>query len=197
MLAPDNARAHDADEPVLDESLRRFGQRKPIVAKREYRGLANVVLAGNGTLEAARRLGWSHVATAWFDGTDDEAREYAVADNASAERSRWDADALRALAAGGTDLATWWGEDGAADLAALLDAPVSESDWSAAFAGLPTEDREPLQQMTFTVSDRQAEVVRRALAAAKAAGPFEDADNANSNGCALHRIAVAFLEART
>src|SRR5688500_8549876 len=74
--APDNARRHaHADLWALADSLR-LGQRKPVVAKRTYRGLSSGVLAGNGTLTAARRLGWSHLAVTWFDGTDDEAREY-------------------------------------------------------------------------------------------------------------------------
>ena len=126
--APDNARWHgDRDIPVLMESLgARFGQRKPIVAKREYRGVVNAVIAGNGTLEAARRLGWSHLAVAWFDGTDDEAREFALIDNRSAELSRWHTGQLAALQAGGVDLLSLWHDD--ADLAELLgaDAPVPD-----------------------------------------------------------------------
>ena len=56
--APDNARKHaDADVDALAESLRTHAQQKSIVAKRQYRGLANVVIAGNGTLAAARCLG--------------------------------------------------------------------------------------------------------------------------------------------
>src|SRR5215204_421001 len=50
---PENARRHtERDIPVLMESLRRYGQRKPIVAKRTYRDLTNVVIAGNGTRTA-------------------------------------------------------------------------------------------------------------------------------------------------
>ena len=43
-LAPDNARAHaDADVEAIAESLRLHQQQKPVVAKRSYRGLPNVV----------------------------------------------------------------------------------------------------------------------------------------------------------
>jgi hypothetical protein len=195
-LAPDNARLHDAerDVPVLVESYGRFGQRKPLVGKRTYRGLENVVLCGNGGLLAARHLGWSLVAVAWFEGTDDEAREYAVADNASAERSRWDADALQALSADGVDLANWWGNDKPA-LDALLDLPVSEADWSHAFAALPT-DEPTFEQKTFTLTHVQAALVERALAVAKRLGAFADTGNENSNGNALARVAEAFLAAQ-
>lgn len=92
---PDNARRHsDRDIPVLMESLTRYGQRKPVVGKREYRGLSNVIIAGNGTLSATRRLERSHLAVAWFDGTDDEADEYALVDNRTAELSEWDLQTL-------------------------------------------------------------------------------------------------------
>jgi hypothetical protein len=91
-IHPDNARRHsERDIPVLAESLRRYGQRKPIVGKREYRGLSNVIVAGNGTLEAARdRLHWTHIAVTWFDGEDDVADEFALVDNRTAELSEWD-----------------------------------------------------------------------------------------------------------
>jgi hypothetical protein len=57
---------------------------------------------------------------------------------------------------------------------------------------LPSGDREPFQQMTFTVSDDQAETIKAALADAKAAGPFIDTGNENSNGNALARLAEAY-----
>lgn len=92
---PENARRHtERDIPVLMESLRRYGQRKPIVAKRTYRDLANVVIAGNGTRTAANRLDWTHIAVTWFEGTDDEADEYALVDNRTAELSTWDLETL-------------------------------------------------------------------------------------------------------
>lgn len=117
--APDNARAHaDTDLEAIAESLRAHGQQKPVVAKRSYRGTPNAVICGNGTLQAARRrLGWSHLAVTWFEGTDDEAREYAIRDNRTAELSGWDVDQLAALAADGVDLLALWHDDAAlADL---------------------------------------------------------------------------------
>jgi len=119
--SPDNARKHtDADLSALSESLRLHGQRKPVVVKRTYRGVTNAVIAGNGTLQAARRLDWSHVAVTWFDGTDDEARAFALRDNRTAELSAWDSGQLAALAADGVDLLSLWHDDAA--LADLLHA---------------------------------------------------------------------------
>jgi ParB-like chromosome segregation protein Spo0J len=116
--APDNARLHDdADLSALADGLRLDKQQKPVVAKQHYRGLSNVVIAGNGTLQAARRLGWSHLAVTWFHGTDDEAREYAIRDNRLAELSNWSVSQLAALQAEGVDLLALWHDDAAlADL---------------------------------------------------------------------------------
>ena len=58
---------------------------------------------------------------------------------------------------------------------------------------LPDGDKQPFQQMTFTLHDSQADIVRRALDAAKDAGDFDGSPNENSNGNALARIAEAFL----
>lgn len=100
---PENARLHDdADLLVISSSLRAYGQQKPVVARREHRGMSNVVLAGNGTLLAARAIGWDFLATSWFTGTDDEADEYQLVDNRAGEVSTWDyaklVPALRAVA---------------------------------------------------------------------------------------------------
>ena len=58
-LDPTNARKHsDKNLSAIAASLNKFGQRKPIVVHR------GVVLAGNGTLEAAKSLGWSEIEVA-------------------------------------------------------------------------------------------------------------------------------------
>lgn len=53
-------------------------------------------------------------------------------------------------------------------------------------------DREPFQQMTFTLHDSQAEAVKAAIDRAKAAGGFDGSLNENSNGNALARICEAY-----
>lgn len=70
----------------------------------------------------------------------------------------------------------------------------SGDDFAAAMGALPDGEKAPFQQMTFTVSDQQAELVKRTLAAAKAAGDFEGTGNENSNGNALARICEAYLD---
>ena len=61
------------------------------------------------------------------------------------------------------------------------------------FPVLPDGDKNPFQQMTFTLHDQQADQVKRALSAAKAMGPFTNSLNKNSNGNALARVCGRFL----
>lgn len=58
---------------------------------------------------------------------------------------------------------------------------------------LPNGDKEPFQQMTFTLHDTQAESVRRALDKAKDDGQFHEMPNENCNGNALTLIAETYL----
>jgi ParB family chromosome partitioning protein len=71
-------------------------------------------------------------------------------------------------------------------------APGAEK-WGAAMDGLPEGDRLGFQQMTFTLSDEQAEQVKAATARAKHAGSFVDTGNENGNGNALARICEDYL----
>ena len=64
-----NARKHERRSvDTIKASLSTYGQQKPIVALTD-----GTVIAGNGTLEAARELGWERIAVVTFD-TEDEAR---------------------------------------------------------------------------------------------------------------------------
>jgi hypothetical protein len=52
------------------------------------------VEAGNGTLAAAKSLGWTHIAAVFVDDDAATAAAYGVADNRVGEFSEWDADIL-------------------------------------------------------------------------------------------------------
>lgn len=82
---PHNARRHnERNLQTIAASLQTFGQVKPIVITDE-----GIVIAGNGTIEASRTLGWTHVAAVKFPNAD-QARAYALADNRTAELAEWD-----------------------------------------------------------------------------------------------------------
>ena len=76
---PANARKGHAVERIA-ASLRQYGQRKPIVVNRLQ---GNKVEAGNGTLSAARLLGWSHVAAVFVEDDAATATGFGIADNLS------------------------------------------------------------------------------------------------------------------
>ena len=89
---PSNARKHpERNIATIVASLKRFGQQKPIVVD-----LSKVVRAGNGTLEAARSLGWTHLDCVKTDLKGSDAIAYAIADNRTAELAEWDDDILAA-----------------------------------------------------------------------------------------------------
>jgi ParB-like chromosome segregation protein Spo0J len=89
---PANARKHGPTNlEAIKASLRAYGQRKPIVVTE-----SGVVLAGNGTLRAAKALGWTDIATVPADLDGVEARGFAIADNRTAELAEWDEDVLAA-----------------------------------------------------------------------------------------------------
>lgn len=97
-LDPKNARVHDQESiDVIKALLKKYGQRKNIVVD-----ASGLVRAGNGTLEAARQLGWKWLVGGPAPKKAEDARGYALGDNRSAEKSRWDPDQLgseiRALA---------------------------------------------------------------------------------------------------
>jgi ParB-like chromosome segregation protein Spo0J len=94
---PANVRRHpERNLDAIKASLARFGQQKPIVVDAK-----GIVRAGNGTLEAARALGWESISIVRTPLSGSEATAYAIADNRSAELAEWDeaglGEQLRAL----------------------------------------------------------------------------------------------------
>lgn len=101
---PANARKHDERNiKAIMDSLRMHGQRKPVVL------YSDMIVAGNGTVAAAKRLGWTEV---WVNNDPFEsleaAKAYALQDNRSAELAAWDdvvlGDTLQELKESGFDL---------------------------------------------------------------------------------------------
>jgi site-specific DNA-methyltransferase (adenine-specific) len=91
-LDPQNARQHDEKNlKAIEGSLKEFGQRKPIVITE-----AGVIVAGNGTVEAAKRLGWTQIDVVKVpnDWTPDKIKAFAIADNRTAELANWNQEVL-------------------------------------------------------------------------------------------------------
>ncbi len=130
-LLDGNPRRGDID--AVARSLDRFGQRKPIVARRSDRQ----VVAGNHTLQAARKLGWDEIAVVWVDDDEVTAKAFALADNRTAELGDYDDQLLGDLlkAVGDVDPAlladAGWAGDAVAELLERLEpeqVPIADTD---------------------------------------------------------------------
>jgi ParB family chromosome partitioning protein len=103
---PENVRLHGQESiDAITTSLRAYKQMKPLVVRQ------GVVIAGNGTLEAAIALGWKQIAIVRADHLSaDQATAYAIADNKTADLSTFDYERLSAqlrdLGGRGVDLTT-------------------------------------------------------------------------------------------
>ena len=87
---PANVRKHDdRNLEAIKASLKRFGQQKPIVVDGK-----GIVVAGNGTMTAAKSLGWKEIEIVRTELEGADAVAYAVADNRTAEHAVWDDDSL-------------------------------------------------------------------------------------------------------
>lgn len=106
ILDPANVRRHDEKNlEAIKGSLARFGQRKPIVVR------GNVVVAGNGTLTAARALGLKSIDIVRADDMSPaEAAAFSITDNRTSDLSSFDdaelALTLKALEEQGLELGT-------------------------------------------------------------------------------------------
>ncbi len=181
---PNNARKHsEKNLAAISASLEQFGQRKPIVVHK------GVIIAGNGTYEAAKSLKWKEivVAEAPEDWDANKAKAFALADNRSAELAEWD-EAVLATQLVDLEGLDWKIESLGFDKVE----PASADDWADAFDKTSAE-QSPFQQVTFTLSHEQVEIVNSAISASVALGEFPESDNTNRNGNALTRMAEIFL----
>lgn len=208
-LQPDKRNANKGTErglKALDHSLRQYGAGRSLLVDKHGR-----IIAGNKTAQAAADIGLEDVIVVHTDGTklvavqrddldleqDKAARELAYADNRVGQLDLdFDVALMLEDIGAGVNLNALWRPD---ELEALVQAAgqdVAADEWGAAIGWLPAGEKSPFQQMTFTVSDEQAEQVKAALDAAKKMGPFVDTGNENSNGNALARVCEVFLSGR-
>jgi len=160
-LDPLNARAHPTRNlSAIRQSLLQFGQTKPIVLSRD-----GIVLAGNGTVLAARELGWDTIAAVRVDLDGEQARAYAIADNRAAELAEWDYEVLASLMKDldHRDLIGWSNEEIDDVLGALVtDDDQAEEDPAEATVD-PVWPGEPDFDVPILRDDRQAQTIEHAV----------------------------------
>ncbi len=85
-LDPKNARKHDDKNiKMIAASLKEFGQQRLPVVRKDF-----TVIAGNGTIMAAKSLNWNSINVVISDLDDNKALAYSLADNQIATTSSWD-----------------------------------------------------------------------------------------------------------
>lgn len=89
-----NPRKGDVD--AIASSYSEFGQVKPIVVRPNGDGTSTVI-AGNHQLQAAKQLGWTHIAAVSMSVDDARAIAFALADNRTMELGHTEQDQLFAL----------------------------------------------------------------------------------------------------
>ena len=181
---------------LLEKSLRNNGAGRSILIDKNNR-----IIAGNGVVETAGQIGLEDVQIVESDGTkliavkrtdidldSKQGREMALADNAtSAADLDWDVETLADISNEYDFDLNGWG--------IVLD----ESEQYGDEFTLPDGDKEPFQQMTFTLADMQAETIKNAIIDCKSLQEFkfvETMGNENSNGNALYLIVKQWADAR-
>lgn len=186
---PANVRKHDEKNlAAIKASLNRFGQQKPIVVD-----ASGVVRAGNGTLAAAKALGWKEIRIVRSSLAGSEATAYAIADNRTAELAEWDDDALAqtlaALQIEDDELAVATGFD-----SSDIDSMIGSLGIEAVDAPeLSSGEKEPFQQMAFILHDSQVEILNDAIKQAQSKGIAKHHENENKNGNAISAICLEWI----
>lgn len=152
----------------------------------------NVVIGGNMRLRALQELGYEHVPVIVVEAKDDkEIFKIALRDNE--EFGYYEEQAVAELALR-LELTPVELKAYEIHLGKPRSLDLVMADFGAAPGiELPNEAREGYQQMTFIVSDQQADTIMPAIKRAKKEITGEE-DNDNSNGCALFYLAKAYGE---
>ena len=179
-----NTRTHSNEQVAqIASSIKEFGFTNSILIDEQ-----GGIIAGHGRVMAAKKLNISEVPTITLSGlTEAQIKAYIIADNAIALNSGWDEDLLQLELITLNEMNFDYSKLG-------FDFDFDITDVEEEFIpDLPSGDREPIRNMTFTVSDEQHELIEKALKDAKLY-PLQDPAgiNENSNGNALYYICEVF-----
>ncbi|RPG86044.1 MAG: hypothetical protein CBD69_005845 [Crocinitomicaceae bacterium TMED209] len=183
---PNNPRLIKDDKfHKLVKSIKEFPEMlklRPIVVNDEL-----VVLGGNMRKKACKEAGLKEVPIIKASELSvKKQREFIIKDNVGFGEWDWD---LIANEWDSTDLDNW-----GLDSWQNMDDIETSNEFS-----LPSGDKEPFQQMTFTLADEQAEQVRNSIEDIKRTEEYkycETMGNDNSNGNALYLIIMQWAEQR-
>ena len=180
-----NAKKHDSTQIAnVAESIRQFGFVQPIVIDRN-----DVIVIGHCRALAAKKLGMKEVPCVCVDDlTPEQVNALRIVDNKSNE-SPWDFDILPDELAGldfdGFDFDFSFEDEGE---------DYSPDEFGDNFT-LPDGDKPEICQMTFTLHQRQKELIEYAISVVKDDAK-ETFGNTNGNGNALYEVVKEWAEQR-
>lgn len=88
---PENPRKGNVD--VVAESLQAHGQYKPIIVN-TLAPLADTIVAGHHTMEAAEQLGWEEISVLWVAVDEDEHKRIMLVDNRASDLGSYENEDL-------------------------------------------------------------------------------------------------------
>lgn len=178
-----NKKHIDYDIDEIAKSIEKYGFNDPIGIWKD-----NVIIEGHGRLEACKKLGITEVPCVRLDHlTDKQRREYAIMHNKTSELAEYDFDNLK-LEIDDLDLSDFDIDFG------LDDENVSPDDFGEDFQ-LANGDKPEICQMTFTLHEKQKELIDYALNITKE-NISETFGNTNNNGNALYEVIKEWAEQR-
>lgn len=183
---PENPRLIKDDKfKKLVASIQSFPQMleiRPIVVNDQM-----IVLGGNMRLKACKEAGLKTVTIIDASNlTKEQQREFVIKDNVGFGEWDWN------------DLANNWDPEQLMDWGLDIPGFADIENLGETFS-LPDGDKAPFQQMTFTLADEQATVIKNAIDDIKGTDEYKYAEtmgNENSNGNALYLIVSSWAEQR-
>lgn len=178
-----NKKHQDYNIDEISKSIEKYGFNDPIGIWKD-----NIIIEGHGRIEACKKLGITEVPCVRLDHlTDKQRREYAIMHNKTSELAEYDFDNLK-LELDDLDLSDFdidFGIDGE---------NVSPDDFGEDFQ-LANGDKPEICQMTFTLHEKQKELIDYALNITKE-NISETFGNTNNNGNALYEVIKEWAEQR-
>ena len=182
--APYNPRqSTEKQEKHLKESLEKFGVVEPII----FNQRTGYIVGGHFRVRELKKLGYKEVECVIVDLSEEDEKELNIRLNANTGEWDWE------------QLANEWDSEKLEDWGLDLPGFDIEADNLGDEFSLPDGDKAPFQQMTFTLADEQAEIIKNAIADIKATEEYKYAEtmgNENSNGNALYLIVMQWAEQR-